>query len=30
VRILDTAGRVEKFGTKFGKGGVSSLLKKKK
>lgn len=29
-RILDTAGRVEKFGTKFGKGGVSSLLKKKK
>ncbi len=29
VRILDTAGRVEKFGTKFGKAGVSSLLKKK-
>ncbi|MBA3698884.1 MAG: type B 50S ribosomal protein L31 [Planctomycetes bacterium] len=29
VRILDTAGRVEKFGNKFGKGGVSSLLKKK-
>jgi large subunit ribosomal protein L31 len=30
VRILDTAGRVEKFGNKFGaKGGVASLLKKK-
>jgi len=29
-RILDTAGRVEKFGTKFGKTGVASLLKKKK
>lgn len=30
-RILDTAGRVEKFGNKFGgKVGVSSLLKKKK
>ena len=28
-RILDTAGRVEKFGTKFGKGGLSGLLKKK-
>jgi len=30
-RILDTAGRVEKFGTKFGKAGtVASLLKKNK
>ncbi len=29
MRILDTAGRVETFGTKFGKAGVSSLLKKK-
>jgi large subunit ribosomal protein L31 len=29
-RILDTAGRVEKFGNKFGKvGGVKDLLKKK-
>jgi large subunit ribosomal protein L31 len=27
-RILDTAGRVEKFGTKFGKA-TSTLLKKK-
>ena len=28
-RIMDTAGRVEKFGTKFGKAGtVASLLKK--
>jgi large subunit ribosomal protein L31 len=30
-RILDTAGRVEKFGTRYGgKGGISTLLKKKK
>jgi len=30
-RILDTAGRVEKFGNKFGgKSAVASLLKKKK
>lgn len=30
-RILDTAGRVEKFGNKFGgKVGVATLLKKKK
>ncbi len=28
-RILDTAGRVEKFGTKYGKGGMAGLLKKK-
>jgi large subunit ribosomal protein L31 len=29
-RILDTAGRVEKFGTKFGKAAtVAALLKKK-
>ncbi len=30
-RILDTAGRVEKFGTKFGTkaGSLTSLLKKK-
>ena len=30
-RILDTAGRVEKFGNKFGNkvGGITSLLKKK-
>jgi large subunit ribosomal protein L31 len=32
MRILDTAGRVEKFGTRYGgKGGsLTSLLKKKK
>ena len=31
-RILDTAGRVEKFGNKYGNraSGLSSLLKKKK
>jgi large subunit ribosomal protein L31 len=33
-RILDTAGRVERFGTKFGgagkMGGMANLLKKKK
>lgn len=29
-RILDIAGRVEKFGTKYGKGGVAGLLKLKK
>ncbi len=30
-RILDTAGRVEKFGTKYGNktGSITSLLKKK-
>ena len=28
-RILDIAGRVEKFGNKYGKAGVASLLKKK-
>jgi ribosomal protein L31 len=28
-RILDTAGRVEKFGNKYGKGGLSNLIKKK-
>ncbi len=28
-RILDTAGRVEKFGTKYGKVAVKDLLKKK-
>jgi large subunit ribosomal protein L31 len=29
-RIMDTAGRVEKFGNKYGKvGGVTDLLKKK-
>jgi len=30
MRILDTAGRVEKFGQKYGKGGVTSKLLKKK
>ncbi len=29
-RILDTAGRVEKFGQKYGKSGVTSKLLKKK
>ena len=30
-RILDIAGRVEKFGTRYGgQGGISTLLKKKK
>ena len=29
-RIVDTTGRVEKFGTKFGGGSLSGLLKKKK
>jgi large subunit ribosomal protein L31 len=29
-RILDTAGRVEKFGQKFGKGGMTTKLLKKK
>ncbi len=29
-RIVDTAGRVERFGTKYGgKGGIKDLLKKK-
>ncbi len=28
-RILDTAGRVEKFGNKFGKGSLTGLIKKK-
>ena len=28
-RIMDTAGRVEKFGTKFGKAGTASSLLKK-
>lgn len=30
MRILDTAGRVEKFGQKFGKSGMTSKLLKKK
>ena len=29
-RIVDTAGRVEKFGNKFGGGKLSGLLKKKR
>lgn len=29
-RILDTAGRVEKFGQKYGKGGMTSKLLKTK
>ena len=29
-RILDTAGRVEKFGQKYGKGGMTAKMLKKK